>query len=154
MSACARPARQRFVISSVGRVRDVMRLAYLFAMELAANDAVEVVISPVKSRRTLEQNRLMWSMLGDIAKQVPWSVDGVLQYIDAEDWKDIFTAALRQEMRVAQGINGGVVLLGRRTRRMTIAEMSGLIELMNSFCAERGIRLPERRFIEHWSEAA
>lgn len=154
MSA-ARKLKHRFVIRSADRVRDVMRMAYLAATQLAANDELlEVILSPIKSKRTLEQNALMWAMLGDIAKAVPWVVDGVSQHIEAEDWKDIFTAALRHEMRVAQGIYGGVVLLGVRTSRMTIAQMSDLIELMNAFCAERNIRLPEKRFIEHWEQAA
>ncbi len=147
-------AKHRFFARSKDRVREVMRTAYLIATELALTGAVEVIVCRAKSKRTLEQNALMWAMLGDIAKSVPWAVDGVSQYIDSEDWKDIFTAALRQEMRVAQGINGGIVLLGRRTSRMTIAEMSDLIELMNAFCAERAIRLPEHRFIEHWEQAA
>lgn len=146
--------KQRFLVRAPDRVREVMRLAYLAAVELAAAGMVEIIISRAKSKRTLEQNALLWAMLGDIAKAVPWVVDGLEQYLEPEDWKDLFTAALRQEMRVAQGINGGIVLLGRHTRRMTIAEMSDLIELMNSFCAERDIRLPERRFIEHWEQAA
>lgn len=154
MSAAPK-TKHRFVIRTADRVRDIMRMAYLAATQLAANDEVfEVILCPVKSRRTLEQNALMWAMLGDIAKVVPWVIDGVSRHIDAEDWKDIFTAALRHEMRVAQGINGGVVLLGARTSRMTVAQMSDLIELMNAFCAERGILLPEHRFIEHWEQAA
>lgn len=146
--------KHRFVARSADRVRDICKMVYLIATELAANDAVEIIVCRVKSKRTLDQNAKMWAMLGDIAKLVPWIVDGLSQHLDAEDWKDIFTAALRQEMRVAQGINGGIVLLGRRTSRMTIAEMSDLIELMTAFCAERRIRLPDNRYPEHWQVAA
>lgn len=148
------PSKQRYIIRSSDRVRDIMRMAYQMVSQMIGGGGVEVTVSRVKSKRSLEQNAMMWAVLSDISKQVPWVVDGVQTYLSPEDWKDLFTASLRKEMRVAQGIDGGVVLLGRRTSRMTIAEMSDLIELMNAFCAERGVRLPETRFIEHWEQAA
>lgn len=145
---------QKFIISNADRLRDVMRMAYTTAADLISAGALEVTIRRARSKRSLEQNAMMWAMLSDIAKQVPWVVDGAQTYLSPEDWKDLFTASLRKEMRVAQGIDGGIVLLGRRTSRMTVAEMSDLIELMNAFCAERGVRLPETRFVEHWEQAA
>lgn len=138
------------------RVRDVAKLAYLFAFELAADQAVEIIVRPVKSRRTLLQNAKLWSMLADIARQVEWPVNGVMQHLDAEDWKALMTAACRQEIRMAAGIGGGVVMLGVSTRRMTVAEMGDLIEFMYSFGAEKGVewREPKDEMPEQWEAAA
>jgi len=85
--------------------------------------------------RSLEANARMWAMLGEISKQVEWYG----QKLTPEDWKDMLTAAQKKE-RVVPGINGGFVVLGQRTSKMTRAEMSELQELMEAFGAERGVR--------------
>ena len=91
-------------------------------------------------RRTLPQNARLWAMLHDVATQVQWSVNGYLTYMDPADWKDVFTSGLTKHQRVAQGIEGGWVLLGERTSRMSKAQMSELITLMEAFGAEHGVR--------------
>jgi hypothetical protein len=91
-------------------------------------------------KRRDAQNRLMWAMLADISAQILWSVNGQMQRLDPEEWKDLLTASLTSEMRVAQGVNGGIVLLGKRTSKMTVKEMTNLIELMYAFGTDRGVR--------------
>lgn len=145
---------RHLVIRSADRARDIMRLAYQAVCEMVQGGAVEVVLRPAKSKRSLDQNAMMWALLSDVSRQVPWIVDGKETTLSPEDWKDLFTASLAKEMRVAQGIDGGIVLLGRRTSKMGVAEMADLITLILAFCAERGVRLPETRFVEHWSQAA
>lgn len=98
-----------------------------------------VTVAEAKGKRTLEQNNKMWAVLTDIANQVEWPVDGKLQKLTPEDWKDILTAGLRKEQRVAQGVEGGFVMLGQRTSKMTIGEMSDLIEFAHMFGAEHGV---------------
>lgn len=93
--------------------------------------------------RTLEQNARMWALLGDIAAQVQWPVDGKLQLLEAEEWKHILSAGLKREQRVAQGIDGGFVILGQRTSRMTKAEMSDLMEVISAFGARQGVKWSE-----------
>jgi hypothetical protein len=90
-------------------------------------------------KRTLEQNARMWAMLSEVSKQVQWPVDGVMQTISPEDWKEIFTASLRKEQRVSQGLSGGFVLLGARTSKMSKAELGDLMTLIEMFGAERGV---------------
>ncbi|WP_421547380.1 recombination protein NinB [Pseudomonas sp. QD4] len=138
------------------RIRDVFKLAYLFATELSAIGAVEIIVRPVKSRRTLEQNAKLWAMLGDISRQVEWPVNGVMQKLDSEDWKALMTAAARQEIRMAQGINGGVVMLGESTKRMTVAELGDVIECMYVFGAEKDViwSEPKGQMPEQWEAAA
>lgn len=89
--------------------------------------------------RTDLQNKKMWPMLRDFSRQIQWPVNGVLTLIEPEDWKDIFTAALRKHHRVAQGLDGGYVFLGMRTSKMTKDQMIELIELMYAEGANRGV---------------
>ena len=89
------------------------------------------------ARRNLEQNSLMWVLLGEISKQVDWYG----HKLSSEDWKDIFTASLRK-CRTVPGLDyGTVVPLGMRTSDMTKAEFSDLLELIFAFGAERGLML-------------
>lgn len=87
--------------------------------------------------RTLKQNDLMWGMLEDVAAQIKWPVNGYLTFISAEDFKDLFTAALHKHNRIAAGIDGGAVILGMRTSKMSKEEMTDLIDLMLAFGANR-----------------
>lgn len=93
--------------------------------------------------RTLDQNAKMWAMLTDISKQVAWPVNGKLSKLESDDWKDIFSAELRKEQRVAQGLSGGFVLLGAHTHKMKKRELSDLIEIIYAFGAERGVKWSE-----------
>lgn len=111
---------------------------------LAGKD-VRVRIDEKQPTRTLEQNAKLWAVLTDIARQVQWPVDGTMQLLEPEDWKDILTAGLRKTQRVAQGVEGGFVMLGRRTSRMSIADMIELIELAQAFGTEHGVRWGDDR---------
>jgi hypothetical protein len=95
-----------------------------------------------KATRSSEQNARMWAMLTEISRQVPWHG----QKLTAEDWKDMATAALKRQ-RVVPGIDGGFVVLGQRTSKMTVGEMAELMDFLEAFGAEHGVRFsaPEYR---------
>jgi len=94
--------------------------------------------------RSLEANKKMWAMLRDIARQVQWPVNGKTGYLDEESWKDIFSAELKKEQRIAQGLSGGFVLLGLRTSRLKKREMADMITIMEAFGAEHNVIWSER----------
>lgn len=94
-----------------------------------------------EEKRNIEQNAALWGALRDISRQVRWPVDGVEQFLQAEDWKVILTAGLKKEHRIAAGVSGGFVILGTPTSRMTKAEMSELIDFVHWFASERGVVL-------------
>lgn len=119
----------------------IQSLAGFLTAESAAH-ALRVVVG--EPTRTVLQNDLMWAVLTDIAKQVEWPVDGVKQLIEPEDWKNILSAGLKKESRVAQGVGGGFVMLGQRTSKMTKREMSDLIEFAHAFGAEHGVQWTEK----------
>ncbi|WFC66366.1 recombination protein NinB [Achromobacter denitrificans] len=102
-----------------------------------APEGYRVEIKP--RTRSLAQNDMMWSILTDISRQVQFVVNGGLVTVEAEEVKDILTASLRRETRMAMGIDGGMVLLGQRTSRMTVREMKDLIELAYAFGNEKGV---------------
>lgn len=112
---------------------------------LELGKSVKVTLDEFKSKRSLEQNAKMWAMLGDVSMQVDWPVDGKLQKLAPEDWKDILTAGLHKSQRVAQGVDGGFVMLGQRTSKMTVGDMVELIEFIGWFGAEKGVRWSEDR---------
>lgn len=93
-----------------------------------------------KETRSTASNRIMWSILTDIAAQVEWFVDGKTSKLKPEDWKHILSAGLKKHQRIAAGIDGGFVILGQRTSEMTQAEMSDLIELAYAFGADKGVQ--------------
>jgi hypothetical protein len=90
-------------------------------------------------RRSIDQNALMWSLLGQISKQVNWYG----QHLSSEDWKDVLTASMRRT-RVVPGIDAGTfVPLGMRTSQMSKQELSDLLELIMAFGAERNVKFRE-----------
>lgn len=90
--------------------------------------------------RSAAQNRMMWSVLTDLAAQVPWNVDGQTRNMSPEDWKHVLTAGLTKHVRMARGIDGGVVILGQSTSKMTVKQMTELIELAYAFGAGHGVQ--------------
>ena len=126
--------------------RDRMASAWKFACQfLELGKAAKVTVEEAKPTRSIEQNSRMWALLTDVSRQVQWPVDGRMQHLPPEDWKDIFTAALTRGQRVAQGIEGGFVMLGGRTSRMKVGEMCELQDLIEAFGAEHGVEWTEPR---------
>jgi hypothetical protein len=91
--------------------------------------------------RSLEQNRMMWANLEDISQQVTWY--GVK--LTKDEWKDVLTAALKKQ-KVVPGIEGGFVVIGARTSKMTVPEMTELIELSTAFGTQQGVKF--RAFVD------
>ena len=99
------------------------------------NAGRKIAVTAKELTRSTEQNSKMWAMLGEIASQVDWYG----QKLDSTDWKHILSASLKKQ-RAVQGIDGGFVVLGLSTSKMTRAEMAELITLMEAFGAQRGVK--------------
>jgi len=120
--------------------RSRMKAAWEFSRAyLELGLVVKLELSECKPTRSLEQNSRLWALLHDVARQVKWQVDGRETYLSPEDWKDVFTAALRKGQRVSPGIEGGFVMLGARTSKMTVGEMVELQTLIEAFGAQHGV---------------
>ena len=92
------------------------------------------VIEQREMTRTLDQNAKLWATLTDIAEQVEWYG----KKLKPEDWKHILSASLKKQETVP-GIDGGFVVLGLSTSKMTVSEMRDLIELAQAFGAEHDV---------------
>jgi hypothetical protein len=127
-------------------------LKHLTGLLLQYQDAwpLDIRVSQHKDKRTVEQNSKMWAMLHDVSEQIVLTPNGYAlldydsrrqyyEHFTPENWKDIFTASWKKQM-AAPGIDGGFVVLGTRTSKMTISEMAEIIELMYAFGAEQGVK--------------
>jgi len=103
---------------------------------LVAGHRLQVTVR--KEKRSNEQNKKMWAALSDIANQVEWYGEK----LTPEDWKTMLTASLRKQKAVP-GIEGGFVVLGLSTSKMTREEMSELLELAIAFGADKGVMFHE-----------
>ena len=73
-------------------------------------------------------------MLADVSQQVVWHG----RKLTDEEWKHVFTAALKKQDAVP-GLDGGFVILGQSTSKMTKSEMGDLQTLIEAFGAERDV---------------
>ena len=92
------------------------------------------IVRITEPTRSLESNALLWVLLGEVSKQVEWYGSK----LTAEEWKDVFSASLKKQ-KVVPALDGGFVVCGQRTSKMTKSEFSDLIELIQAFGAERGV---------------
>ena len=93
--------------------------------------------------RSLAQNARMWAMLTDVAKQVDWYG----RKLTAEEWKHVFSASLSKQ-DVVPGLDGGFVVLGKSTSKMTKPDMAKLQDLIEAFGAQQGVRFTAPEYID------
>ncbi|QQN73910.1 recombination protein NinB [Croceicoccus sp. YJ47] len=92
-----------------------------------------LVIEP--PRRTLDQNAKLWAMLTDVSMAMP---EG--RRHTPEDWKSIFMNACGWEVQFVEGLDGRPFPRGFRSSRMTKAQMIDLIEFIQAYGDQHGVR--------------
>lgn len=93
-------------------------------------------------KRTPAQNDRMWAMLTDIAAQA--MLGG--KRFTSDQWKVIFLHARGQEIQLLPSLDGqSFVPWGQSSSDLSVAEMTGLIELMFKFGAEHGVQFQDER---------
>lgn len=105
-----------------------------FAKQLidrAPQDAVVRISAPT---RTLDQNAKMHAMLSDISRAKP---EGRCH--TPEVWKALMMHACGHAVQFETGLNGQPFPIGFRSSRMTVAQMSDLIEFMYEYGARHAI---------------
>jgi len=135
--------RQRFTLWEPVQAHKVLtqQIWPLLKSLLMAGQRVVVEIKP--ETRTLAQNARLWAMLTDVAKQVNWYG----RKLSEEEWKHVFTASLAKQ-DVVPGIDGGFVVLGKSTSKMTKPEMSELQQLIEAFGAQQGVRFTAPEYVD------
>lgn len=130
---------RRFTITAENGKTAIQAVWNICCQYIAQGKDAEVSVAEFEDTRTKMQNRKMWSMLGDISKKVEWSINGTKRKLDPEDWKDVLTAAMKGEQRIADGVNGGFVILGVKTSKMKVKQMNEFIEILYWFGAQHGV---------------
>ena len=88
--------------------------------------------------RSLAQNRMMWSCLTDLSEQVEWCG----KRLTPGGWKDFITGHIEGQDLIPNMHGTGFISInrGRSTSKMTIKEMTAVIELCHAFGAERDVQ--------------
>lgn len=126
--------KQTFVL-----VHETARKRALAAVTTAPDGFVTVVCEPT---RNLDQNAAQWPILQAFSDQLVWPVNGRMETLTPDEWKDLLTAAFKREtVRVAMGLDGGMVMLGARTSKFGKKEFSDWLEFLHATAADRGVDL-------------
>jgi len=81
------------------------------------------------------QNRLLWSLIEDVRSQCP-----DMAAFSKEDVKNRFMHALGAEMRFLPELEGsGMFPVGFRSSTLTVAQFSGLCELIQAWGSRNGV---------------
>ena len=130
-----RPVKKHFVLVDADRRR---RCAEWVLHE--APDGWHIVGQ--EATRTLDQNSAQWPILQAFADQLVWPVNGKMVKMTDEEWKDVLTAAFKREtVRLAMGLDGGVVMLGQRTSQFGKGTFSAWLEFLHATAADRGVNI-------------
>lgn len=103
---------------------------------MACRNAPHGYVVEIKEKtRSLEQNSLLWALLTDVSRQVDWYG----RRLSPENWKNVFSAALKKQDVVPNIDGDGFVVLGQSTSKMGKREFGDLVEIIQSFGAQRGV---------------
>lgn len=127
-------------------MKRIYRLVHSEARRRAQEDVKTApdgfVVTVAEANRNLDQNAAQWPILQAFAEQLQWPVNGAMQTMTPEEWKDVLTAAFRREtVRVAMGMDGGMVMLGARTSKFGKREFSEWLDFLHATAAARGVEL-------------
>ncbi|WP_313160543.1 recombination protein NinB [Stenotrophomonas sp.] len=114
-----------------------------------ALDGEDFDVEVREPKRTLDSNACMWATLADIARQIEWphtdaKGNWTISLMSSDSWKAVLTAAFEGETMMAQGIGGGMVMLGARTSQYSRRKMGDLLEFVHAFGSERGVKWSAR----------
>lgn len=121
--------------------------------QAARRNAIETVttapegycVTVSEPTRSLDQNAAMWPILQAFADQLQWPVNGQMVWMSPDEWKDVLSAAFRKEsVRLAMALDGGMVMLGSRTSKFSVREMSEFIEFLHATAVAREVDLRYR----------
>jgi hypothetical protein len=131
------------LLSTPEQTRKTLQEVFFPFLKTELIEGKKWVLSLKPETRSQAQNRLMWPILECFSKQLEWPVNGRMVKMEPEEWKDVLSAAFRDEyVRIAMGLTGGVVLLGQRTSRFTKPEFAAWVDFLYATATDRGVKLP------------
>ena len=97
-------------------------------------------------KRSLAENAMLHALLTEISNKVEWSG----KKRDAETWKRLLTAAWcrarNEHIEMLPAIDGhGIDIIYRHTSQLTVSECAELIEYVQAWAVDQGVKLKEHR---------
>jgi len=124
------------------RCRDTAKVRDTFAMAYQAaklyTESFEIVLRPLKAKRSVDQNKRYWALLREVAAVV-W-VEG-RRYSD-ETWHRYFAGTFIGQSEVPMP-DGTVALHPISTTTLNVADMSRYMDEIEKWCAEQGFPLED-----------
>lgn len=107
-----------------------------FAKQLIDKAPKNAVVSIKEATRSTDQNSKMYAMLSDISRAKPdgrrWTPD---------TWKAAFMHSTGHQVQFCEGLDdSGPFPLGFRSSRLTVKQMSDLIEVIYEYGSRHGVR--------------
>jgi hypothetical protein len=96
------------------------------------------IVSLSEPNRTLDQNAAQWPYLEAFAKQKQLCINGEMQWVTSDDWKDVLTGCWNGEMRMA-AFDGKVIMLPQRTSKMGKGAFSTWLEFLIAMSVTSGV---------------
>lgn len=123
-----------------------MKQTFIMAHDLARQRAIQAVkdapegyaVTVGEPTRTLDQNAAQWPYLAGFAAQKQLCINGEMQWVTDDDWKDTLTACWNGEMRMA-AFDGKVIMLPQRTSQMGKKVFSTWMEFLVAMAAQSGV---------------
>lgn len=127
-------------------MKQTFRLVHAQARQRALDAVREAaegwIVTVSEPTRSLEANAAQWPILQAFSEQLQWPVNGRMCKLEPGEWKDILTAAYKRETaRLAMGLDGGVVMLGARTREFSKREFSEWLDFLHATAADRMVKI-------------
>ncbi len=119
---------------------------FILAHDVARQRAIQAVkeapegyaVSVSEPTRTLDQNAAQWPYLAGFAAQKQLCINGAMEWVTDDDWKDVLTGCYRGETRMA-AFDGKVIMLPLRTSKMGKKVFSDWMEFLVAIAAQSGV---------------
>ena len=119
---------------------------FIMSHDLARQRAIQAVkdapegyaVTVGEPTRTLDQNAAQWPYLAGFAAQKELCLNGVMQKVTDDDWKDVLTGVWLGETRMA-AFDGKVIMLPQRTSKMGKKVFSDWMEFLVAMAAQSGV---------------
>ena len=119
---------------------------FVMAHDMARQRAIQAVkdapqgfaVTVSEPSRTLDQNAAQWPYLAGFAEKKELCINGAMQKVTEDDWKDVLTGCWKGETRMA-AFDGKVIMLPARTSKMGKQVFSDWMEFLVAMAAQSGV---------------
>lgn len=104
------------------------------AIDIIKSSPAGYVVTIKEPKRSLDQNALFWALLSELSIAKPGG-----RRETPETWKVLVMHACGHECQFIEGLNSRPLPVGFASSKLSVSEMSDLIEWVYAYGAEQGI---------------